>query len=148
MNPKSSERPFRETEVYLVHKLVIQIDQFARDSVLANEGITYAEFLVLMAVGDVAVPVQENLCRYLDQSKSLISQRITALKVKGLVRQEERPENRRQTLVYLTATGGEVLARTAGLLSQASESLLEILGSEREAFRLNLKALVAEMEEP
>jgi DNA-binding MarR family transcriptional regulator len=140
-----TERDFRETEVYLVHKLVIQLDQFARDKVLTNEGITYAEFLVLMAVADVGLPIQDNLCLYLDQSKSLVSQRITALKGKGLVRQEERPENRRQTLVYLTEGGAEVLGRSAGLLSEASEELLAHLGTGRVQFHSDLKTLVTEM---
>ena len=141
-----TERHFRDTEVYLLHKLVIRIDQYARDHVLGNAGITYAEFLVLMAAADVAVPVQENLCQYLDQSKSLISQRIAALKTKGLLRQEERPENRRQTLVFLTPAGGEVLARVTGLLSRAGDSLFEGWGAGRDGFRDQLLTLVRQME--
>ena len=135
---------FRDTEVYLLHKLVIHLDQFAREQILKEEGITYAEFLVLMAVAEVEFPVQDSLCRYLDQSKSLVSQRITTLKAKGLVRQEERPDNRRQTLVSLTTEGGQVLGRVSGLLSEASEELFAVLGA-RDQFRADLKLLTAEM---
>ncbi|MEI8095701.1 MAG: MarR family winged helix-turn-helix transcriptional regulator [Spirochaetales bacterium] len=140
-----TEADFRETEVFLLHKLVIHLDQFARNEVLRNEGITYSEFLVLMAVAEVEVPVHDNVCRYLDQSKSLVSQKITALRTKGLVRQQERSENRRQTLVYLTAEGAQVLSRTAGLLSAASEELFTLLGAGRETFHNDLRVLVEEM---
>jgi DNA-binding MarR family transcriptional regulator len=138
--------PFQKTEVYLLHKLVIQLDQYARERVLVQHGITYAEFLVLMAAAEVEIPVHDNLCNYLDQSKSLVSQRITALRAKGLVRQVERPENRRQTLVFLTEEGGRILQETAGRLSEASEELLELLGPDREKFRAQLAGLVADME--
>lgn len=137
-----TDRSFPHSETHLLHELVIRMDRIARRTVLKNEDLTYAEFLILLAVAEVELPIQEALGEHLDLSRSQVSQRVASLREKGFVTQTIRPENRRQTLVALTPRGGEVLQRCGAALSESSARLWARLGERRAAFKQDLEILV------
>ena len=70
---------FTETEVFLLHEIVARLDRMARKRVLDPRGLSYAEFLVAMAVNEMAQPTQGEVGELLDMSKSLVSQRVASL---------------------------------------------------------------------
>ena len=100
---------FIETEVFLLHEVVARLDRLARRRVLDANGLTYAEFLLAMAVNELERPTQAEVGELLDMSKSLVSQRVGGLLAKGFIVQQRDAENRRQVRLDLTPAGRRTL---------------------------------------
>ena len=132
---------FTQTEVYLLHEIVTRLDRLARLRVLDANGLTYAEFLVAMAVSELGEPAQGEVGELLDMSKSLVSQRVTSLIAKNFVIQNRDAENRRQVRLALTPTGRQALERVYEKLAGNAESILDSLGSSRAEFLQSLRRL-------
>jgi len=126
---------FKDSELYLLHEITIRLDRLARLRILAPAGVTYPEFLVLMAARELSAPTQEEVSAFLDMSKSLVSQRVSSLMKKGLVRQEGDPGNRRRVKLGVTSAGEK---RVSGIYDAMITSTVELfagLGRYRPAFR-------------
>jgi len=141
---------FTQTEVFLLHEIVARFDGLARKHVLDAKGISYAEFLVAMAVREMAQPTHGEVCNLLDMSKSLVSQRVSGLLAKGLVAQRRDAENRRQVRLELTAAGQVVLEKIYKEMATNASRIFDVLGSARPQFLKSLRrlqdALIAEEE--
>lgn len=141
-----AQRPFRESEVFLLHQLVIHLDRLARVRILDPAGVTYPEFLVLLTVRELGGPTQDEAAASLDMSKSLVSQRVSALIKKGLIVQTPRADNRRQVSLGLTEVGAALIEGLYGALSGSSDRLFSLLGPGREGFHSALTLLSATLE--
>jgi DNA-binding MarR family transcriptional regulator len=124
---------FTDSEVYKLHELVIRLDTIAQKEVLAPIGLTYAEFLVLMAVREIPQPRQQDVSEMIGASKSLVSQRVKALAEKRLLRQAVNRDNRREHRLELTRKGSEVLGAAYAALLEAAHGVFASLGRERAA---------------
>ena len=113
----------------------------ARKRVLDAIGLSYAEFLVAMAVNEMARPTQGEVGELLDMSKSLVSQRVASLLAKGLLVQQRDAENRRQVRLVLTATGRQALETIYDQLAGDAETLFDVLGPSRPQFLQSLRRL-------
>ena len=82
---------FIETEVFLLHEIVARLDRLARKRVLEAAGLSYAEFVLAMAVNELERPSQAEVGELLDMSKSLVSQRVSGLMAKGFLAQRAKP---------------------------------------------------------
>ena len=132
---------FKETELFLLHEIVIRLDRLARKTVLDPAGITYPEFLVLMAARELPAPTQDAVAAFLDMSRSLISQRVSSLMKKGLARQDADPKSRRKIKLVLTETGRTKVEAIYAAMVESSDGLFGNLGQHRGAFRDTLSAL-------
>jgi len=130
---------FTQTEVFLLHEIVARLDRLARERVLESSGVTYAEFLVAMAVNEMEQPTQAEVGELLDMSKSLVSQRVSNLLTKGLLVQNRDMENRRQVLLVLTAKGRRALARIYEKLAGNATAIFDVLGASRGQFLESLR---------
>jgi DNA-binding MarR family transcriptional regulator len=130
---------FTETEVFLLHEIVTRLDRLARERVLAASGVTYAEFLVAMAVNEMEQPTQLEVGALLDMSKSLVSQRVSALMTKGLLVQMRKVENRREVQLDLTDKGQRTLAHVYEELAGAAAPIFDVLGGSRPKFLESLR---------
>ena len=126
---------FRGSEVYLLHEITTRLDRIARVRFLAPAGITYPEFLVLMAARELPAPTQEQVSSFVDMSKSLVSQRVSALIRKGLLGQEGDPEDRRVAKLALTAAGKKEIAGIYGAMVSSSDAIFSGMGDSRHGFR-------------
>ena len=124
---------FTDSEVYKLHELVIRLDTIAQRAVLAPIGLTYAEFLVLMAVKEIPQPRQQDVSEMIGASKSLVSQRVKALTEKRLLLQAVNRDNRREHRLELTRKGSEVLGAAYAALLEAANGVFAVLGKERVA---------------
>jgi DNA-binding MarR family transcriptional regulator len=124
---------FTDSEVYKLHELVIRLDTIAQRAVLAPIGLTYAEFLVLMAVKEIPQPRQQDVSEMIGASKSLVSQRVKALTEKRLLLQAVNRDNRREHRLELTRKGSEVLGAAYAALLEAANGVFAVLGKERAA---------------
>jgi DNA-binding MarR family transcriptional regulator len=126
---------FKESEVYLLHEITTRMDRIARLRILSPAGVTYPEFLVLMAVSELTAPTQDEVGAFVDMSKSLVSQRVSSLMKSGFIRQDADPENRRQVKLGLTTAGEKAVTGIYDAMVGAAEELFHALGKGRPAFR-------------
>ena len=132
---------FTQTEVYLLHEIVGRLDRLARKQVLGAKGLSYGEFLVAMAVREMAQPTHGEVGAMLDMSKSLVSQRVGGLLAKGLIVQRRDAQNRRQVRLELTAPGQEALEQIYQELANNASRLFDVLGASRPQFLQSLRCL-------
>jgi hypothetical protein len=110
---------FTETEVFLLHEIVARLDRLARRRVLDARGVSYPEFLVAMAVRELPEPTHGEVGELLDMSKSLVSQRVSALLAKGIVEQLQRSGS---LVIKKPARGGHSGKSTAGADEEVESS--------------------------
>ncbi len=132
---------FTQTEVYLLHEIVGRLDRWARKHVLDARGISYGEFLVAMAVREMAQPTHGEVGAMLDMSKSLVSQRVGGLLAKGFIVQRRDAQNRRQVQLELTAPGQEALEQIYQELANNASRLFDVLRASRPQFLQSLRRL-------
>lgn len=132
---------FTETEVFLLHEIVARLDRLARRRVLDAVGLSYAEFVLAMAVNEMERPTQAEVGELLDMSKSLVSQRVGALLAKGLVVQQRDAGNRRQVRLELTAAGRGALETIYQQLAGNAAKVFDVLGPSRPEFLQSLRRL-------
>ena len=125
---------FKDSEIYLLHEITTRLDRIARLRFLAPTGITYGEFLILMSARELPAPTQEEVSVFVDMSKALVSQRVSALMKKGFLRQDSDPENRRRVKLSLTGAGEEEVARIYDAMVSSSAELFDAMGDFRPAF--------------
>lgn len=130
-------RGFRDTEVYLFHEITTRLDRIARQRFLDQAGITYPEFLVLMAVREAGLPTQDDVAVFVDMSTSFVSQRMKALVKKGFPRQEGNPENRRRVRLGLTPVGTSTVERIYASMGRDAGRLFAARGPARAALRFS-----------
>jgi DNA-binding MarR family transcriptional regulator len=117
--------------VYKLHEIVIRLDTVAQRVVLVPIGLTYAEFLVLMAAKEIQRPNQQEVSKMIGASKSLVSQRVKALVGKRLLRQTVNDSNRREHRLEITRKGSEVLSAACLALLEAAHEVFVALGKDR-----------------
>ncbi len=132
---------FTQTEAFLLHEIVTRLDRLARKRVLDAKGVSYAEFLIAMAVREMANPTHSEIGDILDMSKSLVSQRVTTLVAKGLVVQRRDERNRRHVRLELTAPGQTALDEIYGELTSKAERIFSALGAQRAGFLQSLRGI-------
>lgn len=136
-----ARKGFKDSEVFLLHEITTRLDRIARLRILAPAGITYPEFLLLMAARELPAPTQEDVSAFLDMSKSLVSQRVSSLLKKGLLDQMVDPENRRRVKLGLTPSGQERITKIYRAMMSSTTELFSTLQESRPAFRESLARL-------
>ena len=140
----TDERPggFTGTEVYLLHEIVIHFDRRARAELDAH-GLTYTEFLVMMAVRERPGASQSVVAQTFNFSASAVSQKVSSLLRKGLLTQHRDETNRRIVRLRLTEPGDMLLNQVYRELSSRSSAVFDTLGQRRAEFRTALTDLLA-----
>ncbi len=87
-----------------------------------------------MSTRELPAPTQEEVSAFVDMSKSLVSQRVSALMKKGFLRQDGDPGNRRKVKLGLTGAGEQEVARIYDAMISASTKLFDAMGDFRPAF--------------
>jgi DNA-binding MarR family transcriptional regulator len=132
---------FTDTEVFLLHEIVARLDRLARKRVRDAVGLSYAGFVLAMAVNELDRPTQAEVGELLDMSKSLVSQRVGGLMAKGVLVQRREADDRRQVRLELTVAGRRTLEKLYEQLAGNAEKLLDVLGAERRQFLDSLRRL-------
>ncbi len=95
----------------------------------------------MMAVRETNGPTQEAVGAHIDLSSSLVNQRVSALRKKGLLLQTQNEENRRQVLLELTEKGKTVLDSAYHAMVSSGDALFNLTGSDSPAFQRSLLAI-------
>jgi DNA-binding MarR family transcriptional regulator len=111
-----------------------------RRSELTNASRAVLQHLALtgpVSIGEAA--------RHLERAQSVVSDIVSQLESHGLLEREPDPDNRRRTLVWLTATGFERLRADADVLDRrrVAEAMDQLDETTQRALIAGLRALVA-----
>jgi DNA-binding MarR family transcriptional regulator len=111
-----------------------------RRSELTNASRAVLQHLALtgpVSIGEAA--------RHLERAQSVVSDIVSQLESHGLLEREPDPDNRRRTLVWLTATGFERLRADADVLDRrrVAEAIDQLDETTQRALIDGLRALVA-----
>ena len=136
---------FRDSEIYKLHEIVIRLDGYAQARLLPPLGITYPEFLVLMAVEETGRATHGEVAAMLEMSKSLVSQRVSALEKKGLLRQTVNAANKRERHLQLSAKGRAVVPRAFDAMLTAADGIFAALGVDRKKMSQSLDRLLVQL---
>jgi MarR family transcriptional regulator, transcriptional regulator for hemolysin len=93
------------------------------DGVLAEAGLTFANWAVIAALHARGPVIQKELARYLDMIGPSVVERVDQLEQAGLVARSPVPADRRATLVALTDSGQALYERLHAVM-RATETAL------------------------
>ncbi|MFR0713999.1 MarR family winged helix-turn-helix transcriptional regulator [Pseudomonas putida] len=112
------------------------------DSHLESEGITAAQFKVLIIVTQYQVDTPAELCRYLGLDSGSMTRMLDRLVQKGLVERNRCALDRRQVRLALTSEGQRVANRLPEVGAAAMNELVGVLQPEELA---TLESLLAKL---
>ncbi|MCO7514238.1 MarR family transcriptional regulator [Pseudomonas guariconensis] len=100
------------------------------DSHLEADGITAAQFKVLIIVAQYQVDTPAELCRYLGLDSGSMTRMLDRLEQKGLVLRNRCPQDRRQVRLALTREGQRLADRLPQIGAASMNELLGVLQPE------------------
>lgn len=103
------DSPIAESLAYKLHQATVLVDRAADQYLRAHHDISYSLLVVLLVVGVLETPSQREIADHLEVSRASITQRITVLTQRGLVRVSPSDHDARAVQVQLTAAGGALL---------------------------------------
>jgi DNA-binding MarR family transcriptional regulator len=110
--------------VLKLHLATALVDRATDQYLRGAHGISYSHFVVLLTIGILGQPHQRAVADSLDVSRASITQRVTALRGRGLVRVKPDEADARSQRVSLT-DDGESLLETAWCGLEAHDDGLE-----------------------
>ena len=132
----------------LLDRLLEVGELFQRDMARAFDGTTLssARMRVLWVIRHTGPLTQQSLATHLEVTPRNISGLVDALEATGFVVRGSHPTDRRATLVTLTGTGAQLMARTVREHTDLSATLLDAVQPEdRAALERGLDALLARL---
>ena len=132
----------------LLDRLLEVGDLFQRDMARAFDGtaLSSARMRVLWVIHHTGPLTQQSLATHLEVTPRNISGLVDALEATGFVVRGSHPTDRRATLVTLTATGAQLMARTVREHTDLSATLLDAVQPEdRAALERGLDAVLARL---
>jgi DNA-binding MarR family transcriptional regulator len=94
-----------DSTAFKLHRATVLLDRIADDYLLAQHGIRYAPFLVLLMARVLGPTTQQAIAANLGVSRASVTQRVGALAASGLLRAEKSATDARANTVVLTDEG-------------------------------------------
>ena len=118
----------QQRPAYLLHALVARLDVAADEMLRREHDISYARFLVLLAVERLGTPTQRELAAEQQVSDPAMSRTVAALAADGLLDVRTVPGNGHRRALGLTARGRGLVGAGSDLLESAFAGLAEVAG--------------------
>ncbi len=129
--------------VVRLHKIVFLLDRRAHLLVRRRLGLTYSQFMIVMALKHRGQVSQNVLAEASGLTAAAISRKISGLAAKGIVRFQINPANRREHVLTLTSTGTRAAAQAQSVLGRAFHDVFRHLsGRQQAALDQGLRALL------
>lgn len=97
------------------------------DAHLESEGVTAAQFKVLVIVTQLALDTPAEMCRCLGLDSGSMTRMLDRLEQKALIRRQRCPQDRRQVRLVLTAEGQRLADRLPEVGAKAMNELVGVL---------------------
>jgi DNA-binding MarR family transcriptional regulator len=138
-----SDRAFRELMselIALCNQMQLLIDRFAR-----HVGTTSVQFHVIMALAQTPDLTVNEIAERMNATGPAVTIEIGSLVRKGLIERRPNENNRRSSLLTLTAKGQDVVRQVAPLLRRANDLHFRALTAQQAAvLQESLRAIVAD----
>jgi len=131
---------------FLVHRLDRAINARYRP-VLGELGLTYPQYLAMLALWEHGELGVGELCALLDLDTGTVSPLLKRLEAAGLVERRRRSDDERAVAVRLTGSGRDLEARARGVPG-ALASCIRLREDEYRALRYTLSNLIERLERP
>jgi DNA-binding MarR family transcriptional regulator len=122
---------FSQSEVYKFHEIVFCLDDLANKVLTSKTKLSYVQFLILLAINENPTFLQSEVGKWVNLTKSAVSQQVNKLVKMELLTRKENPKDRREKEVNLTVEGQNQLKQSTIIVSQISEDLFTILPKEK-----------------
>ncbi|WP_459205849.1 MarR family winged helix-turn-helix transcriptional regulator [Pseudomonas sp. MLB6B] len=100
------------------------------DAHLESEGVTAAQFKVLVIVTQLALDTPAEMCRCLGLDSGSMTRMLDRLEQKGLIQRQRCPRDRRQVRLVLTVEGQRLADRLPEVGAKAMNELVGVLEAE------------------
>lgn len=120
---------------FAVYAASHKIEHFYQ-TLLKAQGLTYTQYLVLMALSEQDGVSISSLAKRLDVSGATMTPLLRRLEEKGLLRRDTRDGNERQKIVTLTETGRSIWIKSCGISSDVFAQIGLTQDEADEAIRL------------
>nr|WP_314487569.1 MarR family transcriptional regulator [uncultured Pseudomonas sp.] len=97
------------------------------DAHLESEGVTAAQFKVLVIVTQLALDTPAEMCRCLGLDSGSMTRMLDRLEQKALIRRQRCPQDRRQVRLVLTTEGQRLADRLPEVGAKAMNELVGVL---------------------
>jgi len=94
---------------FKLHRATVLIDRLADDYLVANHGIRYAPFLVLLMARVLGPTTQQSIAANLGVSRASVTQRVGVLVTAGLLSARKSTTDSRANTVELTHAGASLV---------------------------------------
>ncbi len=118
---------FSQSLVYKIHQIVYTLDEVADQLLISKFGITYNEFMVLNLIFNYPEINQQSLASVFRIGRSAISQRLSKLEKKDLIKRKLNINSKRDKNLSLTKKGLDLFQKTSQLLNQSSQQVFASL---------------------
>jgi DNA-binding MarR family transcriptional regulator len=98
-----------DNTAFKLHRVTVLIDRLADEYLLANHGIRYAPFLVLLMARVLGPTTQQSIATNLGVSRASVTQRVGALVASGWLSVRKSTADPRANTVELTDTGAALV---------------------------------------
>jgi DNA-binding MarR family transcriptional regulator len=98
-----------DSTAFKLHRATVLIDRLADDYLLANHGIRYAPFLVLLIARVLGPTTQQSIAANLGVSRASVTQRVGALVAAGWLSTRKSTADSRANTVELTEAGAALV---------------------------------------
>lgn len=129
--------------VVRLHKIVFILDRRAHQLIRDRLGLAYSQFMIIMALKHRGRISQVHLAEASGLTAAAISRKVNDLVIKGFVRDQVNPRNRRQHVLTLTPAGERAAGKAQEALGGAFDSIFRRLSRpEQTALDRGLQALL------
>ena len=132
---------------YLLHALVARLDVAADEMLRRDHDISYAKFLVLLAVERLGTPTQRELAAEQQVSDPAMSRTAAALAADGLLDVRTVPGNGHRRAVGLTPRGRRLVEEGSDLLESAYAALAEVAGVQADVLSRPVQSMIEALDD-
>ncbi len=136
---EAAPAPISNSLAYKLHQATVLVDRAADRYLHVHHDISYSLLVVLLSVGVLDHPSQRVIADHLGVSRASITQRMSSLTTRGLVRVTPSQQDARAMEVSLTAQGGALLAAAWQGLESYEDGIdrgVDVVALERELDKL------------
>jgi len=132
---------FIGSTAFKLHRATVLVDRLADEYLLANHGIRYAPFLVLLMARVLGPTTQQSIAANLGVSRASVTQRVGVLVTAGLITARQSAADSRANTIELTDAGARLVEGAWIGLETKQDGLSE--GIDEAALSQQLDILIA-----
>jgi DNA-binding MarR family transcriptional regulator len=125
---KETELHFSENFMRCIHRTVYALDKLADRILEAEKGLTFSQFMIMIAVERIPKVSQKTIAEFLDVTEAAVSRHIGNLVKKELINRHVNPKSRREHVLRLTERGKREFDGARTILRKELDEFFQNIG--------------------